>query len=123
MNYRINPFKTGNMWSFPTPIENYPNLPRRTLEENALVGGMADILEHIHGVMYSNFDIIMSDKPIRGKFFLGLELTWESGDRFDPTKGGNWYKGAAGMGGWLCPVLFDYFNPCPKKLYISIEGA
>jgi hypothetical protein len=36
--------------------------------------------------------------------------------------GGQWYRcDDPPMDGWLCPVLFRYFESAPKELYVKTE--
>ncbi len=120
MHYRvhiINP--SDGFWTFHTPLRRYPQLPRRGLYENALVSGIDIMLaqmRHLHG----DFDVIMADEALALESWSQLVLEWVKGDRTDSYGGGNWYRNEAGQVGWLCSVLFDYFSPCPERLYVYV---
>jgi hypothetical protein len=120
MQYRVNiiKFKHG-FWSFHTPVSKYPNLPVRNLFQNSLVSGIDTMLESIRQE-HGKFDVLFSDEEIECDSWKKIIMTWTRGDRFEPKNGGNWYRNEEGKEGWLCSVLFDYFSPCPLKLYIYI---
>lgn len=120
MQYRlhlINPSK--DFWTFNTPTEEYPHLPKRSIYDNALVSGIELILNELK-VLYGDFDIILSDEVVQCESLQEMHLVWQYGDRYNPSNGGNWYKINRDFIGWLCPVLFDYFFPNPEHLYIYI---
>ena len=76
-----------------------------------LILGMPDIIEHIVGGNIYRFTAIFS--PL----FSGENHVLM---RQEPENDGYWYelKGSS-MRGWLCPVLFQYFDEAPLNLYIS----
>ena len=40
--------------------------------------------------------------------------------RMNPEDGGYWYKlEGTTLKGWLCPVLLEYFDEAPLKLYLN----
>jgi hypothetical protein len=120
MKYRIHPINPQpGFWSFHTPKLLYPKLPVRSLFQNALVSGIDTMLSEMKET-HGDFDIIMSDEEIQCDNWSRVLMTWERGDRNDPAKGGNWYKNEIGQIGWLCPVLFDYFNPCPEHIFVYV---
>lgn len=95
----------------------HPNLPVRNLLQNSLVSGIDSMLEDIRDE-YGRFDVTFSDEEVDLECLKKTRMTWVRGDRFDSAKGGNWYRNEDGKEGWLCSVLFDYFNPCPLELHI-----
>jgi hypothetical protein len=120
-SYIIKPFKTeNNAWTFETPIDQYPHLPKRSLDENELVAGMDMILDYI-SENFENFAIqISSTKIPHGPHTLGeIRLTWDHGDP-DAPEDGNWYRTDNGHLAWLCEVLLDYFDSAPNRIYIQI---
>jgi hypothetical protein len=120
MNYRIHPINPQKgFWSFHTPKLLYPKLPVRSIFQNALVSGIDSMLTEMKKI-HGDFDIIMSNEEIKCEYWSRILMSWVKGDIHDPKKGGNWYKNEGGQIGWLCPVLFDYFNPCPELLYVYV---
>ncbi len=120
MQYRVHIKRFGNgFWSFHTPRFAYPQLPERSIFDNALVAGIDDMLLE-YEKKYGKFDVIFSDTKIDCENIDFMKLTWVRGDRYDSQKGGNWYANSENKIGWLCPVLFDYFNPCPENIFIFL---
>jgi hypothetical protein len=120
VQYRVHIKKfPKNLWSFHTPVLQYPQLPVRNVFQNSLVSGIDDMLEDV-AAKHGKFDVIFSDEELSVAHWEKVTLSWARGDRNDPSGGGNWYKNEAGQAGWLCSVLFDYFTPCPELLHIYV---
>jgi hypothetical protein len=120
LQYRVHIKKfTKNLWSFHTPVLQYPQLPVRNIFQNSLVSGIDAMLEET-AARHGKFDVLFSDEELSIEHWQMQRLAWVRGDRNDPSGGGNWYKNYEGRAGWLCSVLFDYFSPCPEVLYIYI---
>jgi hypothetical protein len=80
--------------------------------EEPLIMGMPEIIERIVGRDIHRFTATFSDsRSSNGE----QELIC-----LEPENDGYWYKlKGTSMRGWLCPVLFQYFEEAPQHLYIS----
>ena len=95
--------KMGNEWFMDDVTKEIVNEP--------LICGMPEIIEHIVGRDIHCFAATFSNTTSEDQQVLL---------RREPENGGYWYelKGAS-MRGWLCPVLFRYFDEAPLNLYVS----
>jgi hypothetical protein len=118
------PYLRGNTWVFDDPSTG--------LKEEAFVFGSSEIIHRLVKAKSirdaaQGFSLHFSDQP----FDEDIELRWigdstggEQPARIESELVGTWYQGyVAGqeMTGWLCPALFLYFNPAPKRIYIKGE--
>lgn len=118
MNFTIKPYKTKEgFWTF------LDTNTSRTEDENMLVGGMDTMLDQLQEV-YDTFFLEFSDSKFDKNCLTSFELYWASGDKDNTTKSiGNYYLNSlTGVEGWLCPVLFDYFEKAPLVLYIKVTN-
>lgn len=121
--YILDVFKEGSMWTFHTPCLAYPGLPKRDLEDNALVAGIDLMLDAV-AAKYGNFRLLLSDHKLTNdpEDWLTIHLQWVSGDRENLKGHGNTYEDAStGAQGWLCSVLFDYYpGKAPSDLWMRV---
>jgi hypothetical protein len=119
MIFTIKPYKTKEgFWTFIDPNTT------RTEEENMLVGGIDIMMNQIQAA-YGKFSLSFSDDQfLEGNILCSFELHWVHGDRYNnTTSAGNTYLNSeTGQEGWLCPVLFDYFEKAPLVIYIKITN-
>ena len=118
MQYLLLPYKTDRgFWSFETPIEEYPQLKKRTIEENALIHGARDLLDQLQKVYPSGFSILFSNEDLdQNCYDQILELRFFG---YDGSSGFNYSYNGSEI--WLCSVLSDYYLTPPKTLHIAIS--
>lgn len=100
-------YQTGNGWAFDDPIMEVSREP--------FVKGMSEMLDVI--IEQSGLDkeigLFFKDEPFNN-YELELKLIREEA-------GGAWYECEdLDMAGWLCPMLYAYFDQTPERLYFAI---
>lgn len=114
MQYTIKPFRYQGVWSFEDPNTG------KSLDDNMLVEGMDKILDYLAKHMMID-TLTFSEEPIASPAEFAMTLDWVRGDVHNVDRTGNYYRNEFGMEGWLCPVLFEYFEEAPKNIYIAIN--
>lgn len=107
----INPHYDKDTWIFSDSSKDI-------VDEPFVVGvpEMIDILVKDRPNAKAGFKLIFSANPFPG---FQLKLNW-----LREETGRNWYKlelGKDHMQGWLCPVLYQYFEVEPKVIYVKAE--
>jgi DNA polymerase-3 subunit alpha len=89
----------------------YMDDPEKEIVLEELILGMPEIIEHLVGRRIDRFICTFSAQPLDGKNAV-LEKDGES-------DGGCWYllRGTS-LRGWLCPTIFQYFDPAPGVIYL-----
>ncbi len=89
----------------------YMDDPERGIVLEELILGIPEIIEHLVGRRTDRFICTFSAEPLDGKSSV-LEKDGES-------DGGCWYllRGTS-LRGWLCPTIFQYFDPAPGVIYL-----
>ena len=106
----IEPYRYRAMWVF-------DDAEREVVREPFVRGvpEMIDILiKDIPDAKENGFRLMFSAEPFDGH---AMHLDWRRAER-----GGNWYHNAQfDKEGWLCPVLYKYFEEAPKRIYVKAE--
>jgi hypothetical protein len=91
--------------------------PDADLVREPFVSGVTEMIDELVKEIQEareGFHMTFSAGPILG---FQRELEWLR-EEFD----GHWYRSLdLEMEGWLCPVLFKYFDKAPEKLYVRAD--
>ncbi|MCS6852328.1 MAG: hypothetical protein NZ700_14280 [Gemmataceae bacterium] len=121
----IRPYLWNDLWVFD---DEQPPRARRNGQSGPIirepfVSGIDDMLDRVtrHLPDPRRCLVIFSAEPFPGA---DVVLEWVRGDQTDERGEGNWYRWPeTGMEGWLCPVLFRYFESAPERIFIQIRPA
>lgn len=106
----IYPYKYKEMWVFDDK--------RVGLIQEPFVAGADTIIEQMVTDLPNSEDgfiLIFAGTPFPG---YQENLEWRREEY-----GGNWYHSCQlDMEGWLCPVMFKYFEKVPKNLYVQFKA-
>lgn len=101
----LNLYKEGDTWYFDDESKQVKHEP--------FVMGISEMITEMVGEK-KKAKVEFSSEEFEDKQF---SLEW-----LMPENGGNWYGcKELGMAGWLCPVLYKYFDDAPKSLFLRFE--
>ena len=119
--YTLEPYKTQfGDWTFTTPTDRYPELPKRSEAENALVGGIDSMLNQIDSFTATDFAVTFSDAPMEKPKNILMSLTLSKLSDQSEFGGTYYWIEELAIQGWLCPVLNDYYPESPEILHLQI---
>lgn len=100
-------YRTGNGWAFDDLLMHVSREP--------FVKGMSEMLDVLveQSGLEEHIGLFFKDEPFNN-YEAELSLVREE-------DGGAWYEWEdMDMAGWLCPMLYAYFDCTPEKLYFAI---
>lgn len=95
----------------------------RSEEENSLVAGIDDMLDMCangNDTLTLQFGVVDMDIDCIQKISLSLIKDGREDIHNKIGRGNNYYCNEFEFEGWLCSVLFDFFDEAPNDLYIYI---
>lgn len=110
--HAVHLYKLGTAWVFDDP--------EKGITKEALVMGIDDMITQLakqQHIKHASVGMILrfSEDPFREQ---QLHLEWLCKDE---SMQGNWYHcPELDHQGWLCPVLYRYYDVAPQRLYASL---
>lgn len=107
----IKPYKENSVWVFDEEKFN--------IQKEPFVCGMNEIIDEI---LKQNYDKENPDNGFNCVFSNNMFPDYQEKLTFIKEEmGGAWYiHEKTNMKGWLCPVLYTYFEKSPKEIFIKV---